>query len=257
MPPYTIEKTLKRHKLSQAVVPMSRTHRGIVGSRFYHFPPAHNRPNVPVSFKRTRITRHPQKGEYYIQMCLRYSTWLDWKVIAWEHQYVKLNNALSTAIVRFRYLRSRIREASNGRKNYLISCLLQHKVIPQPLGNSGRLQKTTERKATQINRSVSSSHPTSQISMPVSANITPSEIQRVVDVNQIKCIHFGRVEIFPSTGLLISLVKFKPFTTMSEVKVNQWDELSQFIFREKSFTNPIATNGALLEGFMFVIGWCK
>ncbi|MBW0589134.1 hypothetical protein O181_128849 [Austropuccinia psidii MF-1] len=44
---------------------------------------------------------------------------------------------------------------------------------------------------------------------------------------------------------------------MSEVKVNQWDELSQFLFREKRFTNPIATNGALLEGFMFVIGWRK
>ncbi|MBW0576640.1 hypothetical protein O181_116355 [Austropuccinia psidii MF-1] len=44
---------------------------------------------------------------------------------------------------------------------------------------------------------------------------------------------------------------------MSEVKVNQWDELSQFLFRKKRFTNPIATNGALLEGFMFAIGWCK
>ncbi|MBW0579485.1 hypothetical protein O181_119200 [Austropuccinia psidii MF-1] len=44
---------------------------------------------------------------------------------------------------------------------------------------------------------------------------------------------------------------------MSEVEVNQWDELSQFLFRERKFTDPIATNGALLEGFMFVIGWCK
>ncbi|MBW0538191.1 hypothetical protein O181_077906 [Austropuccinia psidii MF-1] len=44
---------------------------------------------------------------------------------------------------------------------------------------------------------------------------------------------------------------------MSEVKVNQWDELSQFLFREKRFTNLIATNGALLEVFMFAIGWHK
>ncbi|MBW0589162.1 hypothetical protein O181_128877 [Austropuccinia psidii MF-1] len=44
---------------------------------------------------------------------------------------------------------------------------------------------------------------------------------------------------------------------MSEVKVNQWDELSQFLFHKKRFTNPIATNGGLLEGFMFAIGWQK
>ncbi|MBW0548297.1 hypothetical protein O181_088012 [Austropuccinia psidii MF-1] len=108
-----------------------------------------------------------------------------------------------------------------------------------------------------MNRFFSSSRPTAQISMPVSANITPSEIRRVVDVNQIKRIHFGRVAIFSSTGLLIALVEFRPFTTMSEVEVNQWDELSQFLFREKRFTDPIATNGALLEGFMFAIGWRK
>ncbi|MBW0584070.1 hypothetical protein O181_123785 [Austropuccinia psidii MF-1] len=93
--------------------------------------------------------------------------------------------------------------------------------------------------------------------MPVSANITPSEIRRVVDVNQIKRIHFGRVAIFSSTRLLIALVEFRPFTTMSEVEVNQWDELSQFLFCKKRFTDPIATNGALLEGFMFAIGWRK
>ncbi|MBW0557244.1 hypothetical protein O181_096959 [Austropuccinia psidii MF-1] len=44
---------------------------------------------------------------------------------------------------------------------------------------------------------------------------------------------------------------------MSEVKVIQWDELLQFLFRKKRFTDPIATNGALLEGFMFAIGWRK
>ncbi|MBW0534109.1 hypothetical protein O181_073824 [Austropuccinia psidii MF-1] len=44
---------------------------------------------------------------------------------------------------------------------------------------------------------------------------------------------------------------------MSEVEVNQWDELSQFLFLKRRFTEPIATNGALLEGFMFTIGWCK
>ncbi|MBW0497649.1 hypothetical protein O181_037364 [Austropuccinia psidii MF-1] len=87
--------------------------------------------------------------------------------------------------------------------------------------------------------------------------MTPSETWRLVDVNQIKCIHFGRVAIFSSTGLLIALVKFRPFTTMSEVEVNQWDELSQFLFCKGIFTNPIAKSGALLEGFMFVIGWCK
>ncbi|MBW0531184.1 hypothetical protein O181_070899 [Austropuccinia psidii MF-1] len=84
--------------------------------------------------------------------------------------------------------------------------------------------------------------------------MTPSEIQRVVDVNQVKSIHFGRVAIFSSTGLLIALVKFRPFTTMSEVEVNQWDELSQFLFCERKFTYRISTNGELLEGFMFVIG---
>ncbi|MBW0499119.1 hypothetical protein O181_038834 [Austropuccinia psidii MF-1] len=78
--------------------------------------------------------------------------------------------------------------------------------------------------------------------MPVLANMTPSEIRRVVDVNPIKCIHFGCVATFSSTGLLIALVKFRPFTTMSEVKVNQWDELSQFLFHKRTFTNPIATN---------------
>ncbi|MBW0563885.1 hypothetical protein O181_103600 [Austropuccinia psidii MF-1] len=147
--------------------------------------------------------------------------------------------------------------ASNGRKQYLISCVLQHIVIPITLGNSGRSQKTYERKTTRINRLFSSSRPTAQISMPVSANITPSEIWRVVDVNQIKQIHFGCVAIFSSTGLLIALVEFRPFTKMSEVEVKQWDELSQFLLRKKRFTNPIATNGALLEGFLFVIGWRK
>ncbi|MBW0523510.1 hypothetical protein O181_063225 [Austropuccinia psidii MF-1] len=87
--------------------------------------------------------------------------------------------------------------------------------------------------------------------------MTPSEIQRVVDVNQMKRIHFGRVAISSSTGLLIALVEFRPFTTMSEVEVNQWDELSQFFFCERKFTDLIAKNGALLEGFMFAIGWHK
>ncbi|MBW0550945.1 hypothetical protein O181_090660 [Austropuccinia psidii MF-1] len=108
-----------------------------------------------------------------------------------------------------------------------------------------------------MNRLFSSSRPTEQISMPVLANMTPSRIQRVVDVNQIKHIHFGCVAIFSSTRLLIALVEFRPFTIMSEVKFNQWDELSQFFFCKKRFTNPIATNGALLEGFIFSIGWRK
>ncbi|MBW0577460.1 hypothetical protein O181_117175, partial [Austropuccinia psidii MF-1] len=60
MPPYTIKNTPTRRKLSQAVVPANSTRGGIAGILFYHFPPAHNRPNVPVSFKRTRITRDPQ-----------------------------------------------------------------------------------------------------------------------------------------------------------------------------------------------------
>ncbi|MBW0521079.1 hypothetical protein O181_060794 [Austropuccinia psidii MF-1] len=44
---------------------------------------------------------------------------------------------------------------------------------------------------------------------------------------------------------------------MSEVEVNQWDVLSQLLFCERRFTDTIATNGALLEGFMFAIGWRK
>ncbi|MBW0504304.1 hypothetical protein O181_044019 [Austropuccinia psidii MF-1] len=147
--------------------------------------------------------------------------------------------------------------ASNGRKQYLISCLLPHKVIPQPLGNSGTSQKTNEARIAQNNGLFSSSQPTAQISMPVSANITPSEIRMLVDVNQIKRIQFGHVAIFSSTGLLIALAEFRPITTMSELKVNQWDELSQFLFHKKRFTDPIATNGDLLEGFMFTIGWRK
>ncbi|MBW0540620.1 hypothetical protein O181_080335 [Austropuccinia psidii MF-1] len=95
------------------------------------------------------------------------------------------------------------------------------------------------------------------MSMPVSANMTPSEIWRLVDVNQIKRIHFGRMTIFSSTRLLIALVELRPFRTMSEVEVNQWDELLQFLFRKRRFTNPIATNGALIEGFIFMIGWRK
>ncbi|MBW0490562.1 hypothetical protein O181_030277 [Austropuccinia psidii MF-1] len=87
--------------------------------------------------------------------------------------------------------------------------------------------------------------------------MTPSEIWRLVDVNQIKRIHFGPMAIFSSTGLLISLVEFRPFTTMSEVEVNQWDELSQFLFHQRRFTNLIETNRVLLEGFMFAIGWRK
>ncbi|MBW0485527.1 hypothetical protein O181_025242 [Austropuccinia psidii MF-1] len=87
--------------------------------------------------------------------------------------------------------------------------------------------------------------------------MTPRQIQRVLDVNQTKRIHFGCVAIFPSTGLLISLVEFRQFTTMSEVEVNQWDALSQFLFHKRKFTNPIAKNGALLEGFMFAIVWHK
>ncbi|MBW0512359.1 hypothetical protein O181_052074 [Austropuccinia psidii MF-1] len=127
------------------------------------------------------------------------------------------------------------------RKPYMISFLLQHKVIPQPLGNSGTSQKTNEGKNSQKNRLFSPSQPTAQTSMPVSANMTTSGIWRVVDVNQIKRIHFGHVAIFSSTGLLIALVEFRPFTTMSDVKVNQWDELSQFLFCQTRFTNAIAT----------------
>ncbi|MBW0484384.1 hypothetical protein O181_024099 [Austropuccinia psidii MF-1] len=147
--------------------------------------------------------------------------------------------------------------ASNGRNQYLISCLLQHKVIPQPLGNSGTSQKANEAKISRKNRLFSSSQPTAQISMPVSENMTPSEIGSLVDFNKIKRIHFGHMEISSSTRLLSSLVEFRPFTTMSEVKVNQWDELSQFLFCKRRVTNPIATNGALLEGFLFAIGWRK
>ncbi|MBW0542426.1 hypothetical protein O181_082141 [Austropuccinia psidii MF-1] len=87
--------------------------------------------------------------------------------------------------------------------------------------------------------------------------MTPRETWRLVDVLQIKRIHFGNMAICSSTGLLIALVEFRPFTTMSEVKVNQCDELSQFLFCKRRFTNPIATNGAILEGFIFAIGWHK
>ncbi|MBW0560122.1 hypothetical protein O181_099837 [Austropuccinia psidii MF-1] len=79
--------------------------------------------------------------------------------------------------------------------------------------------------------------------MSVSANMTPSEIQRVMDVTQIKRIHFGRMAIFSSTGLLIALVKFRAFTRMSEVKVNQWDELSQFSFVKENLQTQLQQMG--------------
>ncbi|MBW0504812.1 hypothetical protein O181_044527 [Austropuccinia psidii MF-1] len=63
--------------------------------------------------------------------------------------------------------------------------------------------------------------------------------------------------IFSSTGLLIALDELRPFTPMSEVKVNKWEELSQLLFGKRKFTDPVATNGALLEGYIFAIGWCK
>ncbi|MBW0477904.1 hypothetical protein O181_017619 [Austropuccinia psidii MF-1] len=82
----------------------------------------------------------------------------------------------------------------------------------------------------------------------------PSEIMRFVDVNQIKRIHFGRVAIFSSTGLVIPLVKFRPFTTMSEIEVNRWDELSQFVFHKRNFTDLIATNGHSLRDLCLQLG---
>ncbi|MBW0593036.1 hypothetical protein O181_132751 [Austropuccinia psidii MF-1] len=127
--------------------------------------------------------------------------------------------------------------ASNGRKQYLISFLLQHKVIPQPLRNSGTSQKKNEARIAQKNRLFSSSRPTEQISMPVSANMTPSEIWRLVDVNQIKSIHFGHVAIFSSTGLLIALVEFRPFTTLSEVEsINGMNYHNSYFVKEDSPT---------------------
>ncbi|MBW0488824.1 hypothetical protein O181_028539 [Austropuccinia psidii MF-1] len=65
------------------------------------------------------------------------------------------------------------------------------------------------------------------------------------------------MEIFSSTGLLIAFGKFRPFTTMSEAKVNQWYESSQLLFHKRKFTDPIPTNGELLEGLIFAIGWQK
>ncbi|MBW0537465.1 hypothetical protein O181_077180 [Austropuccinia psidii MF-1] len=87
--------------------------------------------------------------------------------------------------------------------------------------------------------------------------MTPSVIWRVVDVTKIKCIHVGHVEIFSSTGLLITLVEFRPFKKMSAVEVKQWDELPKFLFFGRKFTDPVEANGELMEGFIFAIAWCK
>ncbi|MBW0510290.1 hypothetical protein O181_050005 [Austropuccinia psidii MF-1] len=282
MPLYTIENPPTRGKLSQVVLPTICTCGGIAGSGFYHFLQAHNSPNGPVSFKRTRIIRDLQKGAYFIHACLQYSTWFDWKVIEWEHQYIKLNNALSTVTFRFRYLRLPICKGQHphwapwknigfsqfrssqchvGSNREVKGCVPNKApwalgTILDSKGLSRTSQKTNEGKITQKNKLFSSTQPTAQISMPVEANMTPSAIQTVVEVNQLKRIHFSCMAIFSSTRLLIALVKFRPFTTMSEVEVNKWDELSQVLFC-KRFTNPIATNGVLLEGFMFAIGWRK
>ncbi|MBW0473954.1 hypothetical protein O181_013669 [Austropuccinia psidii MF-1] len=96
--------------------------------------------------------------------------------------------------------------APDGSQKCLISCLLQHKVISQSLRNNGTSQKPNKAKTTQTNTSFSSTRPTAQISMPESENMTPSETWRVVDVTQIKRIHFDHMAIFPLTGLLIALV---------------------------------------------------
>ncbi|MBW0514422.1 hypothetical protein O181_054137 [Austropuccinia psidii MF-1] len=57
---------------------------------------------------------------------------------------------------------------------------------PSTNRESGTLQKTNEVRIAQKNRLFSSSQPTAQISMPLSSNMTPSEIRRLVDVNQNK-----------------------------------------------------------------------
>ncbi|MBW0482893.1 hypothetical protein O181_022608 [Austropuccinia psidii MF-1] len=146
---------------------------------------------------------------------------------------------------------------SHGSLKYVISFLFQHKVIPQQSGNSGMSRKTYEGKTAQRNKFFSSSQPTAQISMPVLANITTRDSRRIVDLTQIKRIHFGHVATFSLTGLLIALVEFRPFTTMSDIEFNQWDELSKGLFCKRKFRDPIATDGVLMEGFMFAIGWCK
>ncbi|MBW0529526.1 hypothetical protein O181_069241 [Austropuccinia psidii MF-1] len=134
---------------------------------------------------------------------------------------------------------------------------LQHKVIPQALGNSRTSQKGNEAKTTQKKKLFFSTYPIAQISIPISANMTPNEIWRLVDVKKIKRIHFGHVAIFSSTRLVIALVEFRPFTTMSKVNLKIWDELSQFLFCKRKFSDPISTNEELLERFMFAIGWRK
>ncbi|MBW0570121.1 hypothetical protein O181_109836 [Austropuccinia psidii MF-1] len=107
--------------------------------------------------------------------------------------------------------------ASCGSQQYLISCL------PQPLVNSGTSQRENEAKTIQRNRVFPSSQPTAQKLRPVSANMTASEFQRILDFTWIKHIHFGHVAIFLWRGLLLAFVKFQPFTTVSEVEVHQWD----------------------------------
>ncbi|MBW0538770.1 hypothetical protein O181_078485 [Austropuccinia psidii MF-1] len=147
--------------------------------------------------------------------------------------------------------------ASNDSPQYLISCLLQHQVIPQPPLNGSTSQKRNRARTTQRNKFFSSSKPMAQISMPVSENIDASEIWRIVDFTQTKLIHFGCVAIFSFTISLISLVEFRPLAKMAEVEVNQLDKLSHVFFCKRNFTDTIPTNGALIKVAMLYSGWHK
>ncbi|MBW0474695.1 hypothetical protein O181_014410 [Austropuccinia psidii MF-1] len=166
-------------------------------------------------------------GYLGIRTALRYSTWWDWKLIEWEHQYIKLNNALSTAIFRFGYLRSPICKRQHA---------IQEKRKGALKGTRGKCAHWAPWKNIGFSRfRLSQCH--------VASN---REVKECVPNKD----PWALGTILDSKGL-------RPFTTMSEVEVNQWDELSQFLFCKRRFTELIATNGALIEGFMFTIGWRK
>ena len=63
--------------------------------------------------------------------------------------------------------------------------------------------------------------------------------------------------IFSSTGKLVAIVKFNPFSSMSELDFNNLNKLSQFLFNQCCFLTKITINKTIKSGEMWAIGWRK
>ena len=70
-------------------------------------------------------------------------------------------------------------------------------------------------------------------------------------------ISSGRNIIFSSTGKLVAIVEFNPFSSMSEFDFNNLNKLSQFLFNQRRFLTKITINKTIKSGEMWAIGWRK